>query len=145
MSDPVSAEDIERIVGVPRHYKAHYGRAVSAEQTVYILHSKLCLAIIRDLRECRFSVALDRGIEERRWAGHEDVAVVLDIWNGELVPWLPPRPDLERLERVGQAIILIIETFFDAMGVDVALEDIESLSDRIVKDILTLEGFLGFI
>jgi hypothetical protein len=86
MSNLVPAEEIEQIVGVPRHSQAHYGRAVSAEQTVYILHSKLCLASGLDLRECRFSVALDRGIEQRRWTGHEDVAVVLDIWNDELVP-----------------------------------------------------------
>ena len=38
MSDLVNPADIERIVGVQRHPKRHYARAVSAEQTVYILH-----------------------------------------------------------------------------------------------------------
>jgi hypothetical protein len=51
MSDLVPAEDIERIVGAPRHYQAHYGCAVSSEQTVYILHSKRCLGSGIDLRE----------------------------------------------------------------------------------------------
>jgi hypothetical protein len=86
MSDLVPAEDIERIVGVQRHYQAHYGRASSTEQVVYILHSKECLDSGIDLRECRFSVALDRGINERRWTGHEDVAVALGVWGDELVP-----------------------------------------------------------
>lgn len=86
MSNLVPARDIERIVGIERHRTAHYGRASSTEQIVYILHSKACLDSGIDLRECRFSVALDRGIDERRWTGHEDVAVALGIWNDDLVP-----------------------------------------------------------
>jgi hypothetical protein len=86
MSNLVPAEDIERIVGVARHRKAHYGRASSTEQVVYILHSKECLASGIDLTYCRFSVALDRGIDERRWLGYEDVPVALGVWNDDLVP-----------------------------------------------------------
>lgn len=86
MTDLVPAEDMERIVGVRRHHKAHYGRASSTEQRVYILHSKECLDSGIDLRGCRFSTALDRGIDERRWTGYEDVAVALGVWNGDLVP-----------------------------------------------------------
>ena len=86
MSDLVPADDIERIVGVQRHRKAHYGRAVSAEQTVYVLHSHECRDSGIDLRECRFSVALDRGIKPEAWSGHQDVAVGLGVWDGRLIP-----------------------------------------------------------
>ncbi len=37
------ADQIEQIVGIRRHSQAHFGRAVSAERTVYILHSQRCL------------------------------------------------------------------------------------------------------
>jgi hypothetical protein len=86
MTDLVPDEDIERIVGVSRHYRLHYGRAVSAEQTIYILHSKRCKDKGIDLRECRYSIALDRGIPMAAWTGHEDVPVELGIWDGRLVP-----------------------------------------------------------
>lgn len=81
MSELVPAEDIERIVGVSRHRKAHYGRLVSSEQAVYILHSKECLGSRIDLRDCRFSIALDRGIEAKQWAGYKDVPVALGVWS----------------------------------------------------------------
>jgi hypothetical protein len=88
MSDIVPAADIERIVGASRHHAAHYGRAVSTEQTVYILHSKDCLDSGIDLRECLFSVALDNGISMDRWAEFEDTPV--ELWvstaDGRLVP-----------------------------------------------------------
>lgn len=42
MTDLVPADQIEQIVGARRHPLAHLGRAVSAEQTVYILHSQRC-------------------------------------------------------------------------------------------------------
>jgi hypothetical protein len=82
----VSPDDIERIVGVARNYRAHYGRAVSTEQTVYILHSKRCVASGIDLRDCRFSVALDRGIFPDSWADYLDVPVALGVLNNRLVP-----------------------------------------------------------
>jgi hypothetical protein len=86
MSDLVPTEDIERIVGVARHRKAHYGRAVSSQQTVYILHSKECKDSGIDLRDCRFSTALDEGIRMESWTGVEDVPVMLGVWQGLLVP-----------------------------------------------------------
>ena len=86
MSNLVPAEDIERIVGCPRHRHGHYGRAVSAEQTVYILHSEECLDSGIGLRACRFSVALDLGINPKVWVGYEDVPVALGIWAGRLIP-----------------------------------------------------------
>lgn len=79
MSELVPADQVERIVGVPRHATRHFARAVSAQQTVYILHSQRCLDKTDDLRECWFSRALDNGTDVRVWAGHEDVAVRVTI------------------------------------------------------------------
>src|SRR6516225_10738811 len=59
LTDLVPAKDIERIVGVARHPIEHWGRAVSTEQTVYILHSKECLDKGGELRDCPYSEALD--------------------------------------------------------------------------------------
>ena len=89
MPDWVDADQIEEIVGVKRHNKNHRGRAVSAEQTVYILHSQECLDSGADLRDCMFSVVLDRGIRIKEWV--EDVPVTLRIRDGRLVP-LSKRP-----------------------------------------------------
>jgi hypothetical protein len=86
MSDLVDSSRIEAIVGVNRHRQAHYGRAVSAEQTVYILHSQRCLDSGIDLRECRFSVALDRGINLAVWDDLQDRPVVLGVWQDRLMP-----------------------------------------------------------
>lgn len=92
MSDLVPASDIERIVGADRHPTDHLGRAVSAEQTVYVLHSQACLDSGVDLRDCAYSVALDRGIDTRVWV--QDRPVRLAIFDGELMPdihpeWMP--------------------------------------------------------
>jgi hypothetical protein len=88
MTDLVPTEDIERIVGVARHSIEHWGRAVSAEQTVYILHSKACLARGGDLCGCPYSEALDKGIEMARWNGYVDMAVPLWVsaGTGRLLP-----------------------------------------------------------
>ena len=86
MSEIVPAEDIERIVGTERHLYLHLGRAVSAEQTVYVLHSRKCLDSGIDLRECAFSVALDSGIVVAEWQGMLDRPVVLNRVAGRLVP-----------------------------------------------------------
>lgn len=86
MTDLVPTEDIERIVGIDRHPTGHFGRAVSADETVYILHSRECLDSGIDLRDCRFSIALDEGIWEQDWADHEDIPVCLMILQDRLVP-----------------------------------------------------------
>ncbi|MDZ7886583.1 MAG: hypothetical protein U5N53_28430 [Mycobacterium sp.] len=86
MSDLVPPEDIERIVGAGRHATDHLGRAVSSEQTVYVLHSHQCVDSGIDLRQCVFSQALDRGIDLRDWRGSEDRAVQLRIRRGALIP-----------------------------------------------------------
>ena len=84
VSDLVPPEDIERIVGVKRDAFRHFARAVSAEQVVYILHSRECRDSTPDLRDCPFSLALDRGIDVDRWP--KDVAVQAATVNGRLLP-----------------------------------------------------------
>lgn len=87
MTDLVDPVEIETIVGIKRHPARHYARAVSAEQVVYILHSQHCRDSGRDLRECPYSLALDRGIHEKHWSGHEDEAVRVTInRSGRLIP-----------------------------------------------------------
>lgn len=86
MTTLVPPDRIESLVGARRHRAAHIGRAVSAEQTVYILHSRACKNSGIDLRECRFSLALDSGIVAEQWRGQEDRPVFLGVWNGRLVP-----------------------------------------------------------
>lgn len=80
MTDLVPADQIEKIVGATRHKTAHIGRLVSAEDTVYILHSHECRDSGIDLRECRFSRALDG--RTSWWPIDEPVE--LSITNGEL-------------------------------------------------------------
>lgn len=87
MADLVPAEKIEGIVGVARHDRLHLGRAVSAEQRVYVLHSRACLDSGIDLRECVYSVALDWGILLGDWVDMEDRPVSLEIERGRLVPF----------------------------------------------------------
>ena len=87
MSDMVPADEIEGIVGASRHETVHLGRAVTSEQTVYVLHSQRCLNTTSDLRTCRFSLALDRGIDiDGAWRDHQNKPVVLGVWNGRLIP-----------------------------------------------------------
>ncbi|AOE44335.1 hypothetical protein SEA_EYRE_55 [Gordonia phage Eyre] len=86
MTDLVPAADIERIVGVPRDATKHLARAVSATQTVYVLHSRECLDSGVDLRACRYSLALDRGIQEDIWSRHCDTPVEVRIRDTRLVP-----------------------------------------------------------
>lgn len=88
MSDLVPASDIERIVGVQRHPTLHYGRVVSADQRIYVLHSHECKNSGIDLRDCRYSLALDRrfGFDLKAWADSEYKPVILGIRDGLLVP-----------------------------------------------------------
>lgn len=90
MSDLASPDEIEGIVGHRRHDEHHYARAVSSEQMVYVLHSRRCVGSTPDLRDCPYSVALDRGIDHHvpwsRWRHVEDQAVRVEIVDGWLVP-----------------------------------------------------------
>lgn len=98
MTDLVDPSEIERIVGVPRHATEHWGRAVSVAETVYVLHSQECRDSGRDLRACRFSLALDRGIDAGAWDGWEDAPVRLEIWYGLLSPTLDADEEARRGE-----------------------------------------------
>ena len=86
MSDLVPTDRIEAIVGVSRHPSEHWGRAVSVEQRVYILHSATCRNSGINLRNCAYSIALDNGIDLSGWIGREDTPVQLSIDDGWLVP-----------------------------------------------------------
>lgn len=86
MSNLVDPADIERIVGVWRDPTRHLARAVSATETIYILHSALCFASGLDLRTCSYSRALDVGINRAAWEGMEDVPVILGLDRRGLVP-----------------------------------------------------------
>lgn len=79
MTDLVDPNIIQEIVGRPRHPVAHLGRAVSEEGQVYILHSQWCKERTRDLRDCVYSRALDRGIDLALWADYEDQPVRLGL------------------------------------------------------------------
>lgn len=90
MTAIVPPDRIEEIVGTQRHSTRHYARAVGAEQTVYILHSETCRDTTPDLRTCRFSLALDRGIDVEVWAESQDQAVRVTITrSGRLIPVRP--------------------------------------------------------
>lgn len=84
----VPADQIEHIVGARRHAHQHLGRAVTAEQTVYVLHPQQCKDS-GDLRECEWSRALSNGIDPADWEGHEDRAVALAIIRRRLFPVFP--------------------------------------------------------
>lgn len=86
MSELVDPDSIEEIVGATRHPLRHLARAVSGEETVYVLHSMRCVSKGRDLRECSYSRMLDVGIDRARWEGFEDRAVVVHLSPGGLVP-----------------------------------------------------------
>ncbi len=92
MSNLVNPDEIERIVGAKRHPVQHLGRADSFEEIVYILHGEKCKDSGVDLRECPFSVALDRGIDLADWGDFQDRAVVLAIINSRLFPLTPRSP-----------------------------------------------------
>lgn len=83
-----SADKIEGIVGAKRDATQHLGRAVSAEQRVYILHSEECRARGIDLRKCEYSIALDYGIDLDIWEDFQDrvVTLAIDADEGDLLP-----------------------------------------------------------
>lgn len=87
MTDKVPSDKIEEIVGVKRHTLAEIGRSVTAEETFYILHSKLCCDRYDDLRDCPFSLALDNyGIDPEIWDEWRDQPVVIGLVNGKIAP-----------------------------------------------------------
>lgn len=102
MTKPVPATEIESIVGRQRHESDHYARADSENQTVFILHSRECLQAFDDLRECPFSIALDRGIYHYvpwwGWRRVQDRPVRVQIFREWLVPDLMAVREAEGIE-----------------------------------------------
>lgn len=105
------ATEIEGKVGALRAQDDHLGRAVSAEQRVYVLHSAECVGSGIDLRECEYSRALSLGIETNEWSGAEDRAVLLEI-DEEFDDLVPARnehgvivPATSLPARIGTAIL----------------------------------------
>ncbi len=87
MTDLVDASEIEALVGAPRHDTLHLGRLDTARAAVFILHSAECLGTVDDLRHCRFSTALDEGVDELLWRGWKNRPVVLAVlMDGYLTP-----------------------------------------------------------
>lgn len=86
MTQRVPREKIEELVGTHRHVYKHIARAVTAEQTVYIMHPTQCLDVYDDLRECLFSAALDAGLVTHLWEGWEDSPVEVCVYRGDLLP-----------------------------------------------------------
>lgn len=85
MAELVPPDIIEETVGARRQPTMHVGRAVEETRTVFILHSQRCRDSGIDLRECRFSVALDLGIDDvaHWWDGYRDVPVALSVWDDD--------------------------------------------------------------
>ena len=89
MSDLVDHTQIERIVGARRHPTEHIARGVSTEGVAYVLHSEECRTRHADLRDCRFSKALDRG---EIWMPCDET-VVVQVALGRLTAVAPcPEP-----------------------------------------------------
>lgn len=86
MSELVTSVPIEWIVGAKRHPVFHLARAITAMRRVYILHSAACVENYPDLRDCPYSLALDRGINEAEWPSRDVPVRVMVSW-GRLVPY----------------------------------------------------------
>jgi hypothetical protein len=86
VSELADPKRIESIVGVKRA-SVHVARIVTTEERLYILHTHACVAKRPDLRECPFSLALDKGIDPEVWIGHYDVPICITIGpDGRLIP-----------------------------------------------------------
>lgn len=83
MTNLVSADAIEKIVGAPRHRTRHLGTANSEDGQFYILHSTECKNSGIDLRDCEFSQALDQyGVEF--WEVDTTLILHIDAIVGEI-------------------------------------------------------------
>lgn len=79
MTELVSRDTIEQLVGAARRDTEHLGRHIPEAGMTYILHSRQCLSHRIDLRACPYSVALDEGIDPDAWIGYENQPVYLAI------------------------------------------------------------------
>lgn len=85
--------DIENLVAAKRHPTKHLGRLDSDTETIYILHSNECVNTFPDLRDCRYSRALERS-SSPRWEDARDRPVVLAIvTHGDDISGLVPAGD----------------------------------------------------
>lgn len=90
----VDPSDIVNLVGRPRHPSEHWGRVVTADSQVYVLHSSQCVDRSKVLGEtvisCLYSHALD-DIDEDLWPDEAlDTPVLLEVDSQcRLVPVLP--------------------------------------------------------
>ncbi|MCJ1709266.1 hypothetical protein [Microbacterium sp. VKM Ac-2923] len=89
MSEVQDSDVVEAVVGTERREDEHVGRAVTAEERMYVLHSRRCIESGIDVRACAFSASLDRGIDLNVWRDHMDAPVVLGI--GDALGDLEPR------------------------------------------------------
>jgi hypothetical protein len=64
----VPPENIEEIVGVSRHHDQHWGRAVSAQRRVYILHSQECLDAFKAIVDSETDLRDRPSARLRPWA-----------------------------------------------------------------------------
>jgi len=103
VTDVVPGDQIELIVGAQRHRTRHIARAVSAEQRIYIMHSVRCLELYPDLRQCPYSIALDRWgiLDPLDLEAAQDRPVVIELYHGYLRAarlhggMLPPMPPID--------------------------------------------------
>lgn len=93
MTRPVDPSTVEAIIGLPRRLHQHLARVVDrdGDDGVFIMHSKMCVALTPDLRTCPYSLALDLGVadvpgwhDENGEPVRETVQVVLR--RGRLMP-----------------------------------------------------------
>lgn len=83
MTELVDPDHIEELVGARRHPTLHQG---NVGPTTFILHSEECRSSAGDLRDCEYSLALDRGIDLLLFAGYNRRPVVLTISDDQLAP-----------------------------------------------------------
>lgn len=85
MTSLVSPTEIESIVGIRRSKTDHYGRAYANTLEFYILHSQDCVDSINDLRDCEWSLNLDKGVSPKLWREALEKPVVLGCSSEGLV------------------------------------------------------------
>lgn len=78
MTNLIDPGEAEARVGATRAQAQHYGRANTRMRHVYVLHSQDCLDSETDLRECAFSLALDRGIDAAAWLLDTPVVITIE-------------------------------------------------------------------
>lgn len=95
MTTPVDPDTIERLVGVPRQELAHVARLTG--DTVWLMHSRLCLSRDEDLTQCPYSQALDETlIKDVRWPEWASDTPVLVAWSPYGLKPLPYHPTPHR-------------------------------------------------